>query len=464
MPRRSRRSHVDPAAQTERRIIRVDVAGDLLVEDEPLVEARRLSAREHFGQHVARGLVVGERLDSVPHHLKVRQLGQLVLDRLLRERRDRPRFDVRTLHFRPARDGREVFVDEPLRDGRIEVPDQDERCIVGTVEAAEEVAYVLERRRLDLGNDADDTLEIRVRQRVEEIANALLRRPVRNVFDALAELVADDVALDLQLLLVQRGQQEAHAVAFQPERRGQLVGGYRLVVVGAVEVRRSVPARRADRFENGVGVLRVHRAGEHHVLEQVREPAAPRRLVRRADVVPDVHRYLRQPVVLAEDDGQPVLQAVLLELHLRVRGAGLGRAQSEGGDRDAAKHVVKPPLERTALLLPGCRRGNKERAHDNDPASQVRASEISSGTTMWPIGYSRYVTEAPALWSKSRVARPISTGMSGSYDPCARKTRSPGRLPGAGACWTRGGTPDNARTTEVRSGRASATESAIAAP
>ena len=118
------------------------------------------------------------------------------------------------------------------------------------------------------------------------------------------------------------------------------------------------------------------------MLEQVREPAAAGRLIRRADVVPDVHRDLRQTVILAEDDGEPVLQAVFLELHFRVRGARLDGAEGQGGDEDAADHVV-PPLEGTALLLPGCGRGNREREpHAVTRASQVRASEISSGMTI----------------------------------------------------------------------------------
>jgi hypothetical protein len=68
--------------------------------------------------------------------------------------------------------------------------------------------------------------------------------------------------------------------------------------------------------------LHVPGAREHHVLEEVREAAVARRLVGGADVVPDVHCDLRQPVVLAQDDGEAVRQLVLLELDV-----GVGRAR-----------------------------------------------------------------------------------------------------------------------------------------
>ena len=53
----------------------------------------------------------------------------------------------------------------------------------------------------------------------------------------------------------------------------------------------------------------VLRALEHHVLEEVREAGAARLLVGRADVIPEVHRDQRQPVILGQDDLEPVRQA-----------------------------------------------------------------------------------------------------------------------------------------------------------
>ena len=58
----------------------------------------------------------------------------------------------------------------------------------------------------------------------------------------------------------------------------------------------------------------VRRPLEHHVLEEVRETGAPRLLVLRADVIPDVDRHGRNGVVLVEDHVEPVLQLVVLGL------------------------------------------------------------------------------------------------------------------------------------------------------
>ena len=83
-------------------------------------------------------------------------------------------------------------------------------------------------------------------------------------------------------------------------------------------------------------------AGEHHVLEQVREPGAARHLVLRADVVPDVHRDGRRRPVRRQDHRQPVRQRVGLERDLdRVgagrRGARRRRLGGSGGDQGQEK-------------------------------------------------------------------------------------------------------------------------------
>src|SRR5207248_454106 len=100
----------------------------------------------------------------------------------------------------------------------VQVADQDERGVVGPVVLAEERADVVQRGALDLGDHPDDALVVWVRRGIEQIAEPLLRRTVRDVVHALALLVAHHVALDLQLLLVQGGEQEAHPVALQPQR------------------------------------------------------------------------------------------------------------------------------------------------------------------------------------------------------------------------------------------------------
>jgi hypothetical protein len=57
-------------------------------------------------------------------------------------------------------------------------------------------------------------------------------------------------------------------------------------------------------------------AFEHHVLEEVGEAGAPGALVQRADVVPQVDRDQRQPMIFPEDDLKSVRQRVLLILEI----------------------------------------------------------------------------------------------------------------------------------------------------
>ncbi len=83
-------------------------------------------------------------------------------------------------------------------------------------------------------------------------------------------------------------------------------------------------------------VRHVPRAGEHHVLEQVREAGASRHLVFRADVIPHVDRDSRCGVILREDHGETVWEFVSFKWNLdRVgRGGVLLLAQQRLGQRD----------------------------------------------------------------------------------------------------------------------------------
>ena len=71
---------------------------------------------------------------------------------------------------------------------------------------------------------------------------------------------------------------------------------------------------------------RVLRALEHHVLEQVREAGTAGPSLAGPDVVPEVHRDHRQPVIRADDHLEAVRQRVLLELDLRDVVCALRRA------------------------------------------------------------------------------------------------------------------------------------------
>ena len=92
---------------------------------------------------------------------------------------------------------------------------------------------------------------------------------------ALALLVLDHAALLVELALVDRAEQVAHAVGLHPQRRVERGGRHGLEVVGAVEPGGAVHVGGAGLLERReVLVLDVLGAVEHQVLEQVREPGA----------------------------------------------------------------------------------------------------------------------------------------------------------------------------------------------
>ena len=135
--------------------------------------------------------------------------------------------------------------------------------------------------------------------RIHREADHLAVAAVRLVVVALAALVLHDVALRAELRLVERVEEKAHAIGLEPERGLEIVRRIGLPVARPVEVRLAVVAA-ADAFGELVvhAVRHVARAGEHHVLEHVREAGAADDLVLRADVIDHVDGDGRRRVVL----------------------------------------------------------------------------------------------------------------------------------------------------------------------
>ena len=156
------------------------------------------------------------------------------------------------------------------------------------------------------------------------------RLPVVGGAFVLAALVADDVALVGELGAVEAFEQEAHAVAFQPEGEFQLVAGDRLEVVGAVEVGGAVDVGRAgalEVFEVGFFAYMLG-ALEHHVLEEVGEAGASGALVDRPDVVPEVDGDEGEAMVFVGEDDEAVGQFVLFVLIRDLQGLAAGRVSA----------------------------------------------------------------------------------------------------------------------------------------
>ena len=115
--------------------------------------------------------------------------------------------------------------------------------------------------------------------------------------------------------------------------------GHGLEVVRAVVAGGAVDQSGAGLLQMSEVPILAHvlRGLEHHVFEEVCEARAAGAFLQRANVVPDADRSERKSAVLVENDGESVLELVLLEGDLQ--GASLGRASGraqgdEHGERE----------------------------------------------------------------------------------------------------------------------------------
>ena len=146
-------------------------------------------------------------------------------------------------------------------------------------------------------------------------------RAVGLVVAGLPLLVLHDLALVVEVVLVERVEQAAHPVGLEPQRGLEVVGRDGLEVVGAVDPRRPVEGAAGGGDQAEVVVAAdVARALEHQVLEEVGEPGLARCLMPRSDVVPEVDGDDRREMVLADHDAQAVVELVTRERIARQRG------------------------------------------------------------------------------------------------------------------------------------------------
>ena len=180
------------------------------------------------------------------------------------------------------------------------------RRVVRHVVGLEEVAHVVDRRRLEILHAADRRVLVGMHgERL--VADDLLQPAVRLVLDAHPPLFLDDLALGLERLLVDP--QRRHAIGFEPQHERQVLRRHRFPehrrVLGRVGVALAADARDVRRMPFGLDVLR---SLEHHVLEQMREAGAPGPLVLRAHVIPDLQVHDRRGMIFEEDHVQAVGQ------------------------------------------------------------------------------------------------------------------------------------------------------------
>ena len=173
-----------------------------------------------------------------------------------------------------------------------------------------------------------------VRMRRERVVEKnLVQSPVGLIVDTQAPLFLDDLALFLERVAIDA--QRRHSIRFHPQRERQILRGERLPEHGGIFLRVCVAASPVARDDRRVRFgLHVLRTLEHHVLEEVREPRAPRLLVPRADVIPDrdVHDWRR--VILREDHPQPVGERRDLVIELRRMDGRVQRRDERGSAQE----------------------------------------------------------------------------------------------------------------------------------
>jgi hypothetical protein len=237
---------------------------------------------------------------------------------------------------------------EPAQDGAphalgIDVAGHDERQVVGDVVAAEEVDQLALADPAHRLGGADHRPAVRVRGvRGGEQA---LRHRARGIVAALPDLLEHDLALARELLGIdaRRGQRVAERV----DRGVEVIRAEDRVIHGVIErgPRVDLAAAALDRADQLAHAV-VGRALEQHVLEQVRDPGLARRLIRRTDADPRLHRRHRRRVLGCDMQGEAVLEAVSDDV---VHG-GVGRGARQDTEQRGGGRIIGTVCDAGHLL------------------------------------------------------------------------------------------------------------------
>ncbi len=171
-----------------------------------------------------------------PGHVDARQLDAIFDDEPALRGNDR-RLHLHWRNGRSALQRAEVFLDELLGRGLVDVAGDRNRRVVRRVVLPEKFPHVVELRGLDVGVRSDDDAVVRMPFGKQRLEHRFLDDAVRPVLGALPPLVPHDVLLVRQLGLIDRLEQVSHAIGLEPERELELIGRHRLEVVGAIEIR-----------------------------------------------------------------------------------------------------------------------------------------------------------------------------------------------------------------------------------
>ena len=200
-----------------------------------LVERRLFSVRQEIRQDLERvGVVVVDRHRG-PNQPKLRDTREVVLVEQANGRSQR-RHRRRDLRQGSRRNPTEVLVDPHLRLLDVDVPGNDQRCVVGAVPSPVEILYVGEGRGVEIRKRTDHLPAVGVLGRVQRLVDHKRRVSVRLVVDPLPFLVLDDLPLLRDHRLGHRIDEKPELVRLGPKRLLERVVGHDLEVVGPVRV------------------------------------------------------------------------------------------------------------------------------------------------------------------------------------------------------------------------------------
>ena len=245
-------------------------------------------------------------------------------------------------HGSPARDAAEPFFHERPSRGHVDIAGERQHNIVGAVVILEPLAHVAQAGSIKIGHRADGRVAIGVADREQPIADGIFDQSIGLVV-ALTFFVLDNAALFIELVLRDRAEQMAHAVAFHEQRQIERAGGHSFDIVGAVEPGRTVGRGRPGALERNIETGNVFRPAEEQVFVKMGKPGAPARFVLRSDPVIERDADNRCLAIRVDDGGQPVGQGEAfvwnidcLDQFAQQRGLGLssrrgGRRRRQGG-------------------------------------------------------------------------------------------------------------------------------------
>ncbi|MCG3120209.1 MAG: hypothetical protein ALAOOOJD_02834 [bacterium] len=316
-----RRVNVKLAGDFTRIQIGRDVGGNLLVVHETFIQARNFAQGQYIGGEIQIIVVGRAPLRDVPN-FKEPGLRHPILHLLALRA---AAFGNPHIVFRNRRTGgniAEIFFHFRLGGGGIDIAGHDDHRVGRAIISFKPIFDIIERSGVEIFHRADDRPRIRMAGRPRTFDDQLLRHTVRFIF-ALAFFVLYDAALLIELGLINRAEQVAHAVGLHPQRNVHYRNRHILKIIGAIFIRRAVQIGRPELLHHfEIILIEIFAAIEHQMLEQMRKAAFAGFLILRTDVVPHIHRHDRRFVIFVHDERQPIGQHEFLVRNVDVAAVG----------------------------------------------------------------------------------------------------------------------------------------------